>query len=100
MTDTWDADRLLPLRDWSVKSIASSLKLEPSDIDTAASFDDLGLDSIEIAVLASGLERDFGLSVDPYWFYDHPSIDALFSALPGLLAEASEDRASTKGVEA
>ncbi|MFS2319238.1 acyl carrier protein [Maricaulis sp. D1M11] len=99
MTDTWNADRLLPIRDWSVKSIASSLKLDPSDIDTAASFDDLGLDSIEIAVLASGLERDFGLSVDPYWFYDYPSIDSFLSALPGLLAEASEGKVSTKGVE-
>lgn len=64
------------LRAWMVDYITAVLAIPPSEIDTEASFDSFGFDSVEAVVMAGVMEEEFGVPVDPIQLFEHPTITA------------------------
>lgn len=74
------------LRGWLVDFVAATLEVAPSEVDTNATWDDLGIDSASILVLLSNLDDDTGLAVRPVQVLDHPTVEALAAHLGAAAA--------------
>ena len=71
------------IRRWLVSYLVDELGVARDDIDTAAPFDDLGLDSAAAVTLTGDLEDRLGRALSPELAYEHPTIDALAEHLAG-----------------
>ncbi len=63
------------LRQWMAKYICGVLGLAPATFSTSARFDTIGLDSVEVVIMAGVMEEEFQVIVDPNQFFDAPSVD-------------------------
>lgn len=71
------------IRERLLRMVADALYLDPGAIDAAASFGDLGLDSILAVELTREVNIAFGTCLQAARLYDHASIDALAAHLSG-----------------
>lgn len=76
------------LRSWLIQRIAEHLEKEPADVDTDATFEAQGLDSMAALTLCDDIEDEMGLVVEPTLAWDHPTIDELTGFLLDTAAEA------------
>lgn len=65
------------------KLISDEIKINISDIDPDASFQELGLDSINSMFLLEQIENEYQLSLPPLNFWDYPTI----RTFSGLIAQ-------------
>ena len=65
------------VRAWLQTKVAEALKCEPDQVDPAAEFDTLGVDSLTAVNLSGDLEEWLGRTLDPTLLFDFPSVDAL-----------------------
>jgi acyl carrier protein len=72
------------LRDWLVAFVAETLEVAPAEVNTDATWDDLGIDSASIIVLLANLQDGTGLVVRPVQVLDHPTIEQLSIHLAAL----------------
>lgn len=61
--------------------IAALRRLDPADIDTERSFNELGVDSLDAMTLLGDIEERFGVVLDAAEIYDHPTPAALARAI-------------------
>ncbi len=65
------------IRRWLVSYLVDELGVDRGEIDAAAPFEDLGLDSAAAVTLTGDLEEWLGRTLSPELAYEHPTIDAL-----------------------
>lgn len=65
------------IREWLIAYVAASQEIPANRIDAAASFDELGLDSVAIVTMTEDLGRWLDRTVDPLTPYDHVTITDL-----------------------
>lgn len=66
--------------------VASTLKLEASQIDTDKPIMELGVDSISAVTMTVQLEEKLGVPIDPTVILDHETINLLSRHLDGLVS--------------
>jgi len=66
-----------------IEYITSVLDLPVESLSPSATFDTLGIDSVEAVVMAGVMEEHFGVEIDPMLFFESPSIDAFVAAHGG-----------------
>jgi acyl carrier protein len=72
------------LRAWITEWLARRLQVPASQIETARSFADHGMDSVAAVELAAALSNRLGKRLDETLLWDYPTVDALIHALvPG-----------------
>jgi len=71
---------------WLINQLASSLKIEPDDIDINQPFSYYGLDSSLAISLTGGLAEWLGHDIEPTIFWEYPSIEEMAQYL-GLIIE-------------
>ena len=69
---------------------AAQLRLTESQVGAETQFADLGVDSIMIAQLLVGVERELGVTVEPSAFLEHPTLARLAAHLRELGATAEQ----------
>lgn len=74
---------------WLVLHLAARLDVNPTDMDTNASFDSLGIDSVIAIALSGELAEWLRRDVDPTMIYDYPTISELARHLAGVEPQAS-----------
>lgn len=75
------------LRDWLRQQVAFYLEIAPDQIAPDTLLVELGMDSLYAVALATEIEKEFGLPVDPMVAWDHPTVTALADHLIRRLAE-------------
>ncbi|MGA4844598.1 acyl carrier protein [Streptomyces sp. G45] len=76
------------LRTWLAACVASHLDKPADAVATDVPLTSYGLDSVYVLAIASELEDEFDVSLDPTIMWDNPTIDALSAALVAELASA------------
>jgi acyl carrier protein len=71
------------LRNWMIEYIAEALKIDATLLSTSATFDSIGLDSVEAVVMTGVMEERFGVDIDPELLFASPTIDAFVAAHAG-----------------
>lgn len=71
------------LRKWMIEYISEVLKVDSAALSTSATFDSIGLDSVEAVVMMGVMEEHFGVEIDPALLFESPSIDAFVAAHSG-----------------
>jgi acyl carrier protein len=66
-----------------VNYITTVLDLPAEGLSTSATFDTMGIDSVEAIVMAGVMEEHYGVEIDPMFFFEHPSIDSFVAAHAG-----------------
>jgi polyketide synthase 12/myxalamid-type polyketide synthase MxaF len=74
------------IKDWIIGYVSRLLAVERSAIDSAATFDQLGMDSMMVIVMTEELGTWVGRSIEPTSAYDHPSIDRFAKYVAGAAA--------------
>jgi acyl carrier protein len=69
------------LRRWLIVELARTLKCPESEVDTAKSFDDYGLDSRTAVRVSGALEKVVERRLSPAILFDHQTIDDLAAYL-------------------
>jgi acyl carrier protein len=69
-----------------IEYITSVLDLPGESLSESATFDTIGIDSVEAIVMAGVMEEHFGVEIDPMLFFESPSIDAFVAAHGGPAA--------------
>ncbi len=69
------------IRRWLISYLVREFGVDPKEVDTAAPFDDLGLDSAAAVTLTGDLEDWLGRPLSPELAYEHPTIEALAAYL-------------------
>ena len=69
------------LRAWLIQEVAQRLKIKAADLDPRRPLSELGLSSEQTIEIAAALENRLGQRVGPEILYDHPTLDALLTAL-------------------
>jgi acyl carrier protein len=64
--------------------LADTLGVSPDQIDDARSFEEHGLGSVEGALFIGALEDLLDKELSPLLPYDHPTVEALASALASI----------------
>lgn len=75
------------LRDWLVRFVADVLEIDPSEVDTSATWESLGVDSATILVLVADLSAETRLEVRPIEVLENPTIEELAAHLTGEPAQ-------------
>lgn len=81
------------------EELARILCCDPWDLDIAAPFAQLGVDSILGAEFVATVNEIYGLDERPVMLYDHPSLAAVAAHVTGMTT-ASDPAARPSGVEA
>jgi len=63
-----------------VDYLSTSLDL-PSDFSTSMRFDSYGIDSVEAVIMAGVMELEFGIQMEPRYFFNDPSIEGVIAEL-------------------
>ena len=69
------------LAGWLTSFVADLLDIDPAEVDTSATFTDLGVDSATSLVLAGDLTAQLHRPVSPVTVREHPTIVSLAAAL-------------------
>lgn len=64
-----------------IKLIADETGLNSNEINKQSSFADLGIDSIRAIHLLDLLEKKIQITIDPYWFWEYPTVIEMSSFL-------------------
>jgi len=82
MSDTtWnEAD----LRVIVIGPLAEKLGVQPESFDSAKSFDEYGLDSIDTVLVAEAIANRLGVTLVPEFLFEHRSVDAVVRELLSL----------------
>lgn len=75
---------------WLTERVATYLRRSPQDIDTSVPLADYGLDSLTALAVTADIEDEFEVTVDDALTWDHPTIDALATALADLVGPRAE----------
>lgn len=75
------------VRTWLIQRVATYLRRDAAEIDSAQPLTEYGLDSLTALAISTDIEDEFGLALDPALTWDHPSIDALATALTTMIEE-------------
>ena len=84
------------IRQWLIRRVARQLGTDPSQIDAAVSFDELGLDSIVGVKISGELERLLGRRLSPALLFDHGSIEELARYLADVVAAPLPEQADAR----
>lgn len=68
---------------------AKELRLREDQVDTMASFSDLGMDSLSAMYILDALEHKLKVEINPLLFWEHPTIDAFASQLVQVISVRS-----------
>ena len=71
----------ITLSKWMVETLANTLKIDPTTIDTSKNFDSYGLDSMKTIKIAGKLEKLLEKRLSPALLFEYDSIDLLVSYL-------------------
>ena len=88
MSDLSTAPTLDGLRGWLIDCVAGHLGRDAATIATDQPLTSYGLDSVYALSIAAELEDHLDVSLDPTLIWDHPTIDALSTALMAELRSA------------
>lgn len=89
------------VRSWLVTAIARQAALDPERIDVHRPMVEFGLGSADLVELVVDLSEFLGRFIDTNLFFDHPTIDAVSTALaPGGRPADESDPAGSEAVEA
>ncbi len=72
--------------DWLTLALSTALKLNADDLETSATFDQYGVDSVLAVELTGQLEARTGKKLPPTLMYDYPTIGTLSEHLRTLVA--------------
>jgi acyl carrier protein len=78
---------------WLMDWVARVFAVESSCIDTAQSFLNYGLDSVQAMTMVGDIEEMLGLELPPTLVWDYPNIDSLSAYLAERLASVSPSTA-------
>ncbi len=92
MTRLLIADDSGELRNWMIDYIAAVLKIDAATLSTSATFDSIGLDSVEAVVMTGVMEERFGVDIDPALLFESPSIDEFVAAHAGMQDAVQQPR--------
>ncbi len=76
------------LRAWLARRVAAYVQRPAAEIAYDVPLAEYGLDSVYALTLVGDIEEYLGLALEPTLMWDHPTIDALASALLGAVAGA------------
>ncbi|TNE65406.1 MAG: acyl carrier protein [Alphaproteobacteria bacterium] len=62
------------IEDWIKKYIQSVLETNSTALPVDCEWTDLGVDSVELVIMAGVIEDDFDIAVDPHLLVDYPTI--------------------------
>ena len=65
------------IQDWLASQIAEQINIDADEIDTKASFESFGLDSVQAMSLAHLGKEYFGVQLSPLEIWNHPNIESL-----------------------
>lgn len=74
---------------WMEDYIRSVIDVPEGPFPEDARFDSLGLDSVEVTIMAGMIEERFALEVEPSEVLENPNVKALSGHLVNRLASAS-----------
>ena len=77
---------VLSIVDWCRGYLADLLETSPADVDPAADFDRLGVDSALAVSLLIEVEERYGVDIAPEALFENPTIDAVAAHLHERLA--------------
>ena len=69
------------IKDWLVQRMAKMKKISPTDVDTARTFEEYGLDSIVAVRVVGDLEKFIDQRLSPALLFEYQSIDELSNYL-------------------
>jgi acyl carrier protein len=75
------------IEDWIQKYIRSVLEMGSDALPTDTEWTDLGLDSVELVIMAGVLEDDFDIAVDPHILIEYPTISTFSQYLSSALSQ-------------
>ncbi|MEV4411515.1 acyl carrier protein [Catellatospora sp. NPDC049609] len=83
MTTTGDIANLTQdeITDWCRQAVATLLEIPVADVDPAADFDRLGLDSALAVSLLIDIEEKFGVDLPPEALFENPTLNAVTAYL-------------------
>ena len=81
-----EKDEILP---WMEDYIRSVIDIPEGPFPAEERFDALGLDSVEVTIMAGMIEERFGLQVEPGEVLENANVKALSKHLSGRLAPAA-----------
>ena len=76
------------LRAIVIGPLAEKLGVQPDAFDSAKSFDEYGLDSIDTVLVAEAIAGSLGVTLAPEFLFEHRSVDAVVRELMRLRPEA------------
>ncbi len=76
------------LRAWLAERVAAYVQRSPSELAYDVPLAEYGLDSVYALTLSGDIEDHLGIALEPTLMWDHPTIEALTSALLGELAKS------------
>jgi acyl carrier protein len=75
------------VHDWMVNYIASVINVPMDSFPADKRFDHIGLDSVEVAIMAGMIEEQFGLEMDLESIFENPNVNALSAYISKGLAQ-------------
>ncbi len=72
------------LRAIVIGPLAEKLGVQPDAFDSAKSFEEYGLDSIDRVLVAEEIASRLGVTLEPEFLYEHRSVDAVVGGLLNL----------------
>lgn len=78
------------LTEWLLNYISTVTGRPREEIPPDAPFESYGLDSAELVILAAVMEEDFGIEIEPSWFFDNPDLNSILACLKQQLPQAPQ----------
>jgi acyl carrier protein len=75
------------LRAIVIGPLAEKLGVQPDAFDSARSFDEYGLDSIDTVLVAEAIASRLGVTLSPEFLFEHRTVDAVVRELMSLRSE-------------
>jgi acyl carrier protein len=75
------------LRAIVIGPLAEKLGMQPDAFDSAKSFDEYGLDSIDTVLVAEAIASRLGVTLSPEFLFEHRTVDAVVRELMSLRSE-------------
>jgi acyl carrier protein len=77
----------IELKEFLVERVSSALRLKKSELDLDTSFAQYGLESIDSVILASEIEEEIGVQLEPTVLWEHDTINLCASFLRDYISE-------------
>ena len=72
---------------WIQRYIQSVLEVGSDALPTDTEWTDLGLDSVELVIMAGVMEDDFDIAIDPHILIEYPTISTFSQFLADALSQ-------------